>query len=91
MNPSSIGSVGFLNPTYMFMADFLLSIFDTKQVELIQKKDEKKCCNNNHKMEDCKSEQRCNNCAEFNKKNKKNVDEKHSIFDKKNVRVIKKP
>jgi len=42
-----------------------------------------KCCGTNHKMEDCKSERRCNNCAEFNKKNKKNVDEKHSIFDNK--------
>jgi len=51
----------------------------------VQKKDEKKCikcCGNNHKMDDCNSEQRCNNCAE-KKKNKKNVDEKHTIFDKK--------
>jgi hypothetical protein len=50
------------------------------------KKDEKKCmrcCGNNHKMDECKFEQKCNNCAEFNKKNKKNVDENHSIFDKK--------
>jgi len=36
---------------------------------LAVQKNEKKCCGDNHKMD------------EFNKKNKKNIDERHSIFD----------